>query len=637
MKKHTIIGTAGHIDHGKTSLIKALTGIDTDRLKDEKERGMTIDLGFAHWKDSITIIDVPGHERFIRNMVAGVSMIDFFLFVIAADDGIMPQTIEHLEILKFFNIRNGIFIITKIDLVEQEWLELVVSEVNSLLETYNLSNLPLFKVSTISMDGISDLTETILKSLTLLKDIGDNKPFRMSIDRSFTMKGFGTVVTGTVLNGSIGKGEQTELLPQGRLVTIRGMQSHSYNVEAVKKGDRAAINLQGISKGEITRGDQLVARNTLAPVTEFLGIIHTVCKIPLQVKNNCKISVHSGTAVRTGKVYWYDPNKYLTEQSTLHIKVKLDQPLVVTRGDAFLIRLHSPIETLGGGTIYEVMPSNQTSLKKEWHSCFSTLKSPEIEDIIEYYIKSSGFKPLSLSMLIAKTFESTQHLHKILQNLLQTGNIVEFKSKGQRLFLHAEITEKIMIKISTFLKEYHQTFPDKAGVNLQEISRGTGFTWLGLDIMETLIDTMLKIKSIKREESYYSLSTFTFGIDENFQSVRKDLVNIFLDASFQPPLLDELVLKIGLTKQEITTLCKSLERENILINIRSFYLHRDAWQGLLSFLQNYFKTHDFLPVSDLKNFLKTSRKYTIPIFEYLDVKQYTMRKGDLRIAGKSLF
>jgi selenocysteine-specific elongation factor len=637
MKTHTIIGTAGHIDHGKTSLIKALTGIDTDRLKEEKERGMTIDLGFAHWGDRTTIIDVPGHERFIRNMVAGVSTIDFFLFVIAADDGIMPQTIEHLDILKILNIRKGIVVITKIDLVETDWLELVIADVKALLNTYGLQEMAICKVSAATGDGIAELKEQIVHSLEELSDHPDDKPFRMTIDRSFTMKGFGTVVTGTVLNGSTGKGRQVELLPLSKMVAIRGVQRHTHPVQTVKKGDRAAINLQGISKGKIVRGDQLAERGTLAPVNDFIGILHTVSQIPYQVKNNCKITVHCGTAVRTAKLGWYDGDRYLKENHTYHVRILTDQPLVVTRNDAFLIRLHSPVHTLGGGTILEIALSNYTTLKKEWKNYFAVLKSKTIDDVVELYIKSSGYKPLPFSVLIYKLFESSQTIKSILQRLQHAGKIGEYNSKGQPFFLHRTTIEHIRDKISSFLHTYHATYPFKNGATIQEIARGTGLLWLDSELMESIIKQMVEIDQLKRDGQSYALSTFTIKIGTNFQSVKQSVLQLFSQASFSPPSLAELLSTFGLKQEEMQALCKTLERENQLIHIQNFYIHTDAWNKLLSYLKDYFQKNDQLPVIEIKNYLQTTRKFAIPILEYLDAKQYTIRKGDFRIAGSGLF
>jgi len=300
MKKHTIIGTAGHIDHGKTAVIRALTGIDADRLKEEKERGITIDIGFAYWKDDVTILDVPGHEKFIRNMVAGVSTIDLFLLVIAADDGIMPQTVEHLDILNFFNIKDGIVILNKIDLVDEEWLSLVEEDIRALLKKYNLDAISIVKVSATTNKNIDTLRELIERKIEEQTEIVSTQPFRLFVDRSFTIKGFGTVVTGTVLSGILQKSEDIKVLPQDITKRVRGLQVHGKETDTVKSGDRAAINLQGISKVQISRGDALIKDNTLLGSSEFIGSLRTVSNIQPRINNRTKVRVYIGTAERIG-------------------------------------------------------------------------------------------------------------------------------------------------------------------------------------------------------------------------------------------------------------------------------------------------------------------------------------------------
>ena len=283
MKKHTIIGTAGHIDHGKTALIRALTGIDADRLKEEKERGITIDIGFAYWRDDVTIIDVPGHEKFIRNMVAGVSTIDFFLLVIAADDGIMPQTIEHLDILQFFHVNDGIVVINKIDLVESDWLDLVSEEVSELMNRYGLGHLPVFKVSAVNGTNIESLKSAMEAKVSSLEEKHIKQPFRLLVDRSFSIKGFGTVVTGTVLSGLLHKGDEVDQLPQERRLKVRGIQTHITDITEVSSGYRAAINLQGIDKTDIQRGDVICRPGSMRSCTTFTGQMRTIAELPVRV------------------------------------------------------------------------------------------------------------------------------------------------------------------------------------------------------------------------------------------------------------------------------------------------------------------------------------------------------------------
>jgi selenocysteine-specific elongation factor len=381
MKNHTIIGTAGHIDHGKTAVIKALTGIDADRLKEEKERGITIDIGFAYWKDDVTILDVPGHEKFIRNMVAGVSTVDFFLLIIAVDDGIMPQTIEHLDILNFFNIRDGIVILNKIDLVDAEWLSMVEDDVVNLLNKYNLQNLPIISVSAATKDNIDNLLQLIDQKISEQTETESTQPFRLLVDRSFIIKGFGTVITGTVLSGTLKKGETIQILPHLTQKKVRGLQAHGKDTDSVITGDRAAVNLQAISKVEISRGDVLVPVDTLQNAFDFIGTLRTVSNFHVKIANRSKVRVYVGTAEKIGQLIWFENDKFLKEDSEYHVRIKLEAPLAAARNDAFLIRLHSPLITLAGGRIIEVNPPKIQHNKDNWLPYFETMASHD-------YIKS---------------------------------------------------------------------------------------------------------------------------------------------------------------------------------------------------------------------------------------------------------
>jgi len=396
MKKHTIIGTAGHIDHGKTALIKALTGIDTDRLKEEKERGITIDIGFAYWKENVTIIDVPGHEKFIRNMVAGVSTIDFFILVIAADDGIMPQTIEHLDILKFFNIKDGIVVINKIDLVDEEWLALITDEIENLLKQYDLNTLPIIQVSSIKGIGIDKFKVIVEEKIENHDKSVVSRPFRLLVDRSFSVKGFGAVVTGTVLSGELNTGEDIQILPSGFETKVRGLQEHTASIKSVQVGDRAAVNLQNIPKEGVGRGDVLVKPNTLSAISEFTGYMKTVSKLPIKIKNYCRIRVHIGTSERLGKLIWFDETPNLEPDKYYHVRIQLDSPVATARNDAFLVRLHSPLITLAGGKILEINPPKLKKSDSLWQQYFDEIKSDDLFKITELIIKNKKLQPASL-------------------------------------------------------------------------------------------------------------------------------------------------------------------------------------------------------------------------------------------------
>jgi selenocysteine-specific elongation factor len=629
MKSHTIIGTAGHIDHGKTALIKALTGIDADRLKEEQERGITIDIGFAYWKDSVTIIDVPGHEKFIRNMVAGVSTIDFFILVIAADDGIMPQTIEHLDILRFFNIANGIVVINKIDLADDDWLSLVRDDIHDLLKTYQLTHLPVVEVSATKGTHIDSLQSLVEQKIQALEQITDNRPFRLFVDRSFSIKGFGTVVTGTVLSGSIKEGDEIEVIPSKRRVKVRGLQSHTSDVDQMNVGHRAAINLQGIEKTEISRGDKLATANSAIPFPSFSGIIKTVSKITLKVKN--------GTAERYGEMIWYDNFPHLKERESYHVKIKLERPVGASADDAFLVRSHSPVYTLAGGKIIEIDPPRFRHQTEAWQDYFEKYSAPDLSEKITHMIRSSGKRILSIRHMAQKLFETESEIAHYLDPLIKNGKIRSLEIKGQPHLIHNDTFRAIAESIEQHLTEFHEYNPLSSGTNRQELINALHWKWLPVELVEATLTFLINQKKIRLTENTYALSEFKIQISKNTESTQEAILDCLLKSRFTPPARIELTKTVGISNEECDSLLRILIKEKKIIQISNhLLLHNLIWQELLNFLRTFFKNEQHMPVSALKEFIQTTRKFAIPIFEFLDSEGYTRRSGDMRQKGISL-
>jgi selenocysteine-specific elongation factor len=637
MKNHTIIGTAGHIDHGKTALIKALTGIDADRLKEEKERGITIDIGFAYWREDVTFIDVPGHEKLIRNMVAGVNTIDFFILVIAADDGIMPQTIEHLDILNFFRIHDGIIVINKIDLVDDEWYDLVLEEVKVLLGKYNLSHLPIIDVSALTGKNIDTLRNIIEEKIASQESKHSSQPFRLNIDRSFTIKGFGTVVTGTVLSGTIRKGDEVEMMPAAYKVKVRGIQTHTSDVDQATMGFRAAINLQGISKENIVRGDVLTTTNSMAPVHEFVGQIRAVSNVTLKVPNRSRIHTYIGTAERSGQMIWFDKKKFLEAGQTFHVRVKLDQPVSTVRNDTFLVRLHSPVITLAGGHILEINPAKISYKEHDWQDYFKTMSGEDLTRIIETIIQGRYFDPTSISILQQNLFDSESKINNHIQALLENKKIYPIDIKGKKTYIHASHFDALLNDIEIFIREFHISDPLKGGMNRQELISGLGKEWIANEIVESAIDKLLGENRIKYEHKLFALSDFDIKVSGDKDQILTNLLLRFKEDRFTPPNLEELAIEMRISLDEIKSLAKILSNQKKLLLInRQFYLHQHIWEELLTFIKSYFSQHPEMPVSALKEFIQTTRKYAIPLFEFLDSEGYTIREGDVRKKGSRL-
>ncbi len=637
MKNHVIIGTAGHIDHGKTAVIRALTGIDADRLKEEKERGITIDIGFAYWKENVTILDVPGHEKLIRNMVAGVNTIDLFMLVIAADDGIMPQTIEHLDILTFFNISNGIVVINKIDLVDEEWLSLVEDEVISLLNKYHLVNIPIVTVSANSGQNIDNLRTEIEKKVDALEEVESTQPFRLLVDRSFVIKGFGSVVTGTVLSGDLNKGEEVEILPSKKRKKVRGLQAHGKDTEKVLSGDRAAVNLQGISKVEINRGDVLVRPGASMDVNEFIGTLRTVSKLPVKINNRAKVRVYVGTAERLGQLIWFEDKKFMEEQSNYHVRIKLETPLSAVRNDAYLIRLHSPMITLAGGIILEVNPLKIHHQGDEWIDYFNIMSSQDYNSIITTMVSRSYLSPLSVSFLQQKLFDAKPIITTALSTLVKQKKLRVISIKGTDHYITEDNFSRLVEKIEKHITQFHNLNRHIPGLNQQELMTGSGNSWCHPEVFDAALKKLLNANILKLEHNIYSLSGFSIQVSKDIEHVRTEMLVIFSDARFSPPSLNEIGELIDMPVTEVRSIVNMLTKTKNLIHInQDFYLHFEVWRELLDFLKSFFVNHQEMPVSALKEYISTTRKYAIPLFEYLDSEGYTSRSGDVRKKGHNL-
>lgn len=637
MKKHTIIGSAGHIDHGKTAVIKALTGIDTDRLKEEKERGITIDLGFAYWKDDVTIIDVPGHEKFIRNMVAGVSTVDLFLLVIAADDGIMPQTIEHLDILSFFNVRKGLVVLNKIDLVDAEWLDLIREEIKELLNKNNFENIPVIELSAVKNQNVELLKSTLENLINDLEETSDNKPFRLLVDRSFSVKGFGTVVTGTVLSGSLAAGQDVQIYPSERKIKVRGIQEHIKTVESVRKGDRAAINLQGINKDEVIRGDVIAESETMMAVSEFTGIIKTVSELPLKVHNRGRIRIHAGTAERIGRMIWFEDDKVLAAQKTYHVRIKLEESLSCAPGDAFLIRLHSPLITLAGGKVIEINPLKIKQKKENWINYIEELAEEDLGRQVELILAHSGLHLLSTDHICKKTFNKPEIIQQILDKLESRKKIRAVQSKGKKVYLHTSSFNQLTESIPEFLKTYHQKNPVKPGINIQELSGGMELNWLSPEVIHEAIKKLVNSEVVIKSRDSIALADFKMQISKDVEVLKSEVLDLMLNCRFSTPSPAEISEQLQITAGELHPVLKMLEKENLLMQIApKVYIHTQNFRELCDFLNNYFESNPDMPVNALKEYIQTSRKFAIPLFEFLDGEGYTIRKGDIRIKGKML-
>mgnify|MGYP001282767667 CR=1 FL=1 len=513
MKQYTF-GLAGHIDHGKTSLVKALTGYNTDNLIDEISRGMTIDIGFAFLSNKITLIDVPGHEKFIKNMVAGVNNVDAVIFLVGADDGIMPQTIEHFEILKLLNIQRGIIVINKIDLVDNDWIELVIDDINKLVENSFLHNADILKVSSINGTGIEKLRNKIINLSLDIDNRNDRGIFRMPIDRAFSIKGFGTVVTGTISSGFKENNNEICLLPQNIHVKIRKLQSHSEYVDRVSFGDRAAINISNIDSNIINRGNQLVEKNHFIPVDNFIAIIKLVESAQNGIKHFQRVRLLCGTQELFGRIYLVN-EKNIFPGNSHKVFIKCEEPALLAIEDYFILRNYSPLFTISGGKVLELNISDKWKNIKEYIKLLNSDLESNILPILEKkknapYIESDFIKKINYSKnQIMKMKNVINHVELYIDKF--------FVTKSQVSFAKTDICELI--------KKFHKKNPYALGINKATISQKLKFN---IEFLSSLLLELENEKILKSNNNFWSEFQFEINLDNQKKNQLDNIVKILV-------------------------------------------------------------------------------------------------------------
>ena len=619
---YVILGTAGHIDHGKSSLVKALTGIDPDRLKEEKERGITIDLGFADlsYPDGIKvgIVDVPGHEKLIKNMLAGAGGIDIVLMVIAADEGIMPQSREHLAICNMLKVKKGLIALTKSDLVEKDWLNLVAGEIKNFVKGSFLEGAEIIPVSAKTGDNIDLLKEKIREAAENVAAKPANGLFRLPIDRVFTLKGFGTVVTGTAVSGSISADAAVETLPKGIKTKVRGLQSHGEMLKTIYAGQRAAVNLQGVSKEEIRRGDVLTLPDMIKPVSVIDAGLEILGEAPT-VKSRSLVHVHTGTSEITARVIIYDKEK-LNPGDKAYCQFRLQSPAVVLAGDRYIIRQFSPLLTIGGGEVLD--PSPKRRKRKEGIEDLSILMCGTLEEKLLSKILQSGINgtdPLSLHGWIKAEIPEIKNA---LNLLVKKGEAV---NSGGRLF-HKSSCEGFTKKVLFAVSDFHKKNPLKAGMPKENLKT----LFKGLD-QKTIDELMTLIKDLAVEKEILRLKTFNISLSDDKKFLKDKILRALESSAFQPPMKDELARAVAAGEKEVNELLKIMAAEKSLVRINdSLYIPLSSYEKMIASLRDFFKKKQEMTVAEFRDILGTTRKYALPFLEFLDSGRVTLRVGDVR-------
>ena len=619
--KQTVIGLSGHIDHGKTALVKALTGVNTDSLTEEQKRGMTIDIGFAFLDENITLIDVPGHEKFVKNMMAGVSAVDVALLVVAADDGVMPQTREHFEILNLLDIPLGIVAINKIDLADKDWLELVELDIGELLQGSFMEDAPILKVSAETGDGVDQLKTTLLDLCKKVPDKQDRGIFRLHVDRVFSMKGYGTVVTGTVNSGSLKIGDTVELLPGLVTSKVRGLQSHGEEVQQVETGDRAAINLQGVEIKQIERGSQIAEIGYLQSLNQMGVTLLLLGSAQKPITQNQRIRIHLGTQEVMARVALTD-GKTLQPGDDWPALLRLEQPMVAARGDKFIIRSFSPVITIGGGEVMEVLIEEKWKIVKE--KLQNLYESPKSDQLI-HLVQEEGAKPITPEKLQYRIGISKEQINAIVEEKEQLFWLTH--KQGKWLLTQNQWNE-LKNSIHNFLKKYHAKNPLNAGAQKEEIRQHLSCE---NSILEALLQSMLDDKSISQKGELFLNPNFSITLSSEDDSLQNSILNQLDQEGFTSSTLAQLSLKTGNSKEKLMQVLNVAEQQGKLLRIdgklmftqKNFIILREK-------VNQFFSKHPEMSVSEFKELAHTSRKYAVPLLEYFDKKKITYREGNIR-------
>lgn len=626
---HVVIGTAGHIDHGKTTLIKALTGIETDRLKEEIKRGITIDLGFA-WFDlpggrRAGIVDVPGHERFIKNMLAGVSGIDIVLLIVSADEGVMPQTREHLDILSLLHIKKGIVVMTKADLVEPEWLELVQEEIREALKGTFMAEAPMVPVSSVTRQGLDTLTALIDRMTQETETRNTAAPFRFPVDRVFSVTGFGTVVTGTLTEGVVREGQEAVLYPSGTVTRIRKIQVHGASMDQASAGQRVALNLANLKKTDISRGDVLAAPGSLRETWMIDAQIELLPHEHRTLDNWTRLRLYHGTREVLCRLVLLDRDT-LEPGETAVVQLRLEEAMACRYMDRFVLRFYSPLETIGGGVVLDPHPAKHKRFKDDILQDLEQKLAGDQGQILE-----STLLKLSPSLPDAKELQLRSGLEKHsfdekLQELLQQGIALQI----EETLIHRHYMDQLAEEVASALENWHRKYPLRAGMPKEEVR-----SRLMKQAKSRLFDSFLKKLEaegvLKVLEKDLALAAYSVQLPEATQRTLDRVAEIFREAGFNSPTLEEAFETAG-EKAVDGEIVNFLLAQNTLVTFgEGLYYHQEAYEKLKALILEHLKNTGSITVGDLRDLAGTSRKYAIPMLEHLDSLRITQRDGDKRV------
>jgi len=638
MQRDLILGTAGHIDHGKTSLVKALTGIDCDRLPEEKSRGITIDIGFATLDLGafrLGIVDVPGHERFIKNMLAGAMGIDLAILVIAADDSIMPQTREHLEILKLLGLRHGVVALTKCDLVDETTLEVVAMEIGELTRGSFLENAPIIRTSVFDQRGIPELKEAIAAVCAQVEARTDISWFRMPIDRSFVVQGHGTVVTGSVLSGAIQVGDELEWQPRGQKVRVRSMQNHDHPVDEIHHGMRAALNLAGVPNEEVTRGQELATAGYLQPSRVVSVRLHCLDNAKKPIRHRAQVRFHIGTSEIMGTVSLLDCDTVAPGEWCL-AQIFLEGPATCTWGQPFVVRGSSATVTLGGGQILQPVAKKVRRRHLEVLERIEKLWTGNTEARALTVAWFGGFAGFTQADLVRGAGLAPRLAEECTCKLMDEGKLVRVViSPARQVVLHADMVKELDDRLLQALGRLHEEFPLMTAHDRQKVQ--SQLDYVGDDqLIQGVVDRLIKTKKITGDLRRIARADFKPKLSANLRKLKDKVVAAFAEAGCQPPDPTTFAGAAGGNAASLKDLFDVCVAEGFLMPIsEGIFLHSDAEANMRRLIVSRLQTGPGATVAEIRDLLNTTRKFAVPLCEYLDRVGITRREGDLRVLGQA--
>lgn len=631
--KNIIIGTAGHIDHGKTTLIRALTGRETDRWEEEKRRGITIDLGFTYFDlpdgNKAGIIDVPGHEKFIKNMLAGVIGMDLVLLVIAADEGMMPQTLEHLNILNLLGVKNGIVVLTKYDIIEPDWLELVKEDIKESLKDTFLENAPMIEVSSKTGYGIQNLVNEIVKETEdQIEERNTQTIPRLPIDRVFTITGFGTVITGTLITGQLKKGDEVEIYPVNKICKVRNIQVHSKEAETAQAGQRTAINLSNIKKSEIYRGCVIAPVNSMKN-TMMLDVKLNLLKSSRRiVENRSRLHLYTGTSEILCRVVLLDRDE-LTPGESCFAQIRLEEEIAVRRGDKFIVRFYSPMETIGGGEIIEPVPLKKKRFDDKLIEELKIKEKGSSTDVIEKIIRENSKNVPTVAEIAKLTALSEEEININVEVLEEEEKISVFSLKNDKYLWHKDFERELENNIEKYIFKFHETNKYSKGAKKSEI-KSKFLSKIKQNVFDMIIESFVNKGLLKQDGEFISLAFFQITYDDAYKKCESIVIKALDSAKFEFIKLDDLI-SIANMKESADIISLMLDEKKLVKISEDFITSYEIYIKAKDLLVDYIKKNSKITAGDYRDLLNTNRKAAIALLEHFDSAKVTKRAGNDRI------